>query len=140
MKAKEIVQALRQSVQEGSIAVDATSKQLVDDLTRMQTQARERKCSAAAIIRMAKEYNQKWNSVVESLKDDLAFVAEGKPFLHSDVFACVFTASISKGASEVERNELTRLILRPQAFTNEELRQFEREWSSQKELASFLSL
>lgn len=120
MKAKEIVANIRQKLSVGSDAHEVFTDELVADVHRMRAQNEARKGQEAALIRLMKEYNQKWNSVIAQINQLPEFQVEGKAYIRTDDFVAAVLHSIRPSSSDIEEEKT--LVLQPQSVTNEALR------------------
>lgn len=120
MKAKEIVAKIRQRLNSGADAHEALADELVADVHRMRQQNDARKGQVAALLRLMKEYNQKWNSVIAQLNLMSEFQAEGQAYLQPDDFVRAVLHSVRDDSASIEGEK--DLVLRPQSVTNMAIR------------------
>jgi hypothetical protein len=78
MKAKEIVSSIRQKLDAKEDSHKVFTDEIVADVHRMRTQNAERGGQSAALLRLLREYNQKWNSVIDQLNLMPAFQEGGQ--------------------------------------------------------------
>ena len=116
MKAKEIVSSIRQKLDAGEDAHQVLSDEIVADVHRMRSQNEERKGQSAALLRLLREYNQKWNSVIAQLNLMPEFQQDGQAYLKSDDFCLGVLHSIRDNVADIESEKA--MILGTRSITN----------------------
>ncbi len=116
MKAKEIVASIKQKVSTGEDSHKVLTDELVADVHRMRSQNEDRKGQAAALLRLLREYNQKWNSVISQINQLPEFQKEGQSYLKADDFVTMVLSSIRSDSTDIEDEKA--LVLGTKAVTN----------------------
>ena len=116
MKAKEIVASIKQKIEAGEDSHKVFTDEFVADVHRMRAQNEERKGQAAALLRLFREYNQKWNSVIDQINLLPEFQKEGQTYLKADDFVTMVLSSIRNDSTDIENEKA--LVLGTKAVTN----------------------
>jgi hypothetical protein len=128
MKAKEIAAEILKIAGHGAPANEAFTKLFVQDFQSMQQANRDRKGGDAALLRLMKEHNQKWNSVIKIINQDELFKKDGVNWLHQDDFVRM---TLAMTGDENDDSQI-QMILSPFQVSNESVARIRRHIEEQK--------
>ncbi len=130
MKAKDIAAEILKIAGYGAPANKAFTKLFVQDFQSMQQANRDRKGGDAAMLRLMKEYNQKWNSVIKIINQDVLFTKDGVNWLRQDDFVRL---TLAMTGDENDESQI-QMLLSPFQVSNETVSQVRRSFNAQQQV------
>jgi hypothetical protein len=123
MKAKEIVKRIREKLDTGVRENEAYTSEVSDDFERLQESNRTRKGGDAALLRLIREHNQKWNAVITEVNTWPEFQDQGRTWIAVDDFVRhIVSLTHEKCDPEMIEQEI-KMFLTPQTISNLAVRQ-----------------
>ncbi len=134
MKAKEIAAEILKITSYGCPPNEAVAKLLSQDFEDMRKVNKDRKGGSAALLRLIREYNQKWNAVINQLNQHETFQDSGRTWLRLNDFARAMLALAGDEDDEAQLN----MILSPVTSSNAAVARVQRSVERQEsEAATF---
>lgn len=145
MKAKEILAEIRRLIAEGSDAKEALIQLVSKEFKELRQLNADRKGGDAAILRLMKEYNQKWNIVIAQLRTIPLDQYGGRCLLQENDFArMIFGITRDKTKSSDLIEQEIEVLTKPQQLTNQQVadvrRKLRLEQEERETMARFLGL
>lgn len=107
MKAKEIVAEILKITDHGCPPNEAFARLLTKEMEEMRGLNAQRKGGDAAWLRVIRETNTKWNSVIRGVNESPHFQCQGKTWLREDDFARMVLSLSSHPSDEAQVRALT---------------------------------